>query len=188
MNKEDLKNDFLAAAQNYNDKVVEFVRGFIFEIKRREELSNTAIADLLNVEENALEEFLNEKWTGNISSSMLTKLALLGLPINMMMTNSLPIETQTSEWLINLDKYVDCFKPKLNTTEKGLSAEDNTEVCVDYLTKSVMRLMNQLGLKTAEDIDMLCDILEQSDQFLKEEVKPKKHRKHRHDKKHKEQI
>ena len=73
-----LLEHFDIAYEAANKKLVQYVRGYIFNLMTIYSLSKEDIAEILSEDIVAVEEFLNEKWDGIISSKILIKLMLNG--------------------------------------------------------------------------------------------------------------
>lgn len=75
-NKEQLLEHFTIICDAANKKLVQYVRGYIFNLMATYSLSKDDVAEILDEDITTVEEFLNEKWDGVISSKILIRLML----------------------------------------------------------------------------------------------------------------
>lgn len=73
-----LLEHFALVSDSANKKLVQYVRGYIFNLMTIYSLTKEDIALILDEDIVAVEEFLNEKWDGIISSKILIRLMLNG--------------------------------------------------------------------------------------------------------------
>lgn len=76
--KKQLLEHFALVSEGANKKMVQYVRGYIFNLMAIYSLSKEDIAQILDEDIVTVEEFLNEKWDGVISSKILIRLMLNG--------------------------------------------------------------------------------------------------------------
>lgn len=151
-----MKEKIEKATVTLNNNMIKYIRGFLFEIKRRENFDNDVLAKLLSKSVEEIDDFMNEKWEGTISILTLSKLILLGVPFEEMLYFSLPEETNSEEWLKSIDEYISTFKK----VEKVNNTNESTQEKRDEMAKGILRLLNLLNINTPEEVNGLCDIME----------------------------
>lgn len=149
-----MKEKIQEATITLNNNMVKYIRGFLFEIRRRENFTNEVLAVLLSKTPEEINEFMNEKWEGTLTTSTLSRLILLGLPYEEMLYHSLPEETKSEKWLKFVDEYINTFKNEKKHTDEEVPAE------VNQMAEGIVRLLKLLGISTNEEINALCDIME----------------------------
>lgn len=151
-----MKEKIEKATVTLNNNMIKYIRGFLFEIKRRENFDNDVLAKLLTKSVEEIDDFMNEKWEGTISILTLSKLILLGVPFEEMLYFSLPEETNSEKWLKSIDEYISTFKK----VEKVNDTNETTQEKTDEMAKGILRLLNLLNINTPEEVNGLCDIME----------------------------
>lgn len=151
-----MKEKIEKATVTLNNNMIKYIRGFLFEIKRRENFDNDVLAKLLSKSVEEIDDFMNEKWEGTISILTLSKLILLGVPFEEMLYFSLPEETNSEKWLKSIDEYISTFKK----VEKVNDTNETTQEKTDEMAKGILRLLNLLNINTPEEVNGLCDIME----------------------------
>lgn len=151
-----MKEKIEKATVTLNNNMIKYIRGFLFEIKRRENFDNDVLAKLLSKSVEEIDDFMNEKWEGTISILTLSKLILFGVPFEEMLYFSLPEETNSEEWLKSIDEYISTFKK----VEKVNDTNESTQEKKDEMAKGILRLLNLLNINTPEEVNGLCDIME----------------------------
>lgn len=77
-NKENLLEHFAIVSDAANAKLIQYIRGYIFNLMSIYGLSKEDVAQILDHNLENVDEFLNEKWEGVVSSKVLVRLMLNG--------------------------------------------------------------------------------------------------------------
>lgn len=71
------KINFNKEVEKFHNKLISYIRGSIFEFKRRHGLNDNEVSDILSIDENMLSDFMHENWDGYVDSRFLSILFLL---------------------------------------------------------------------------------------------------------------
>lgn len=69
--------NFNKEVEKFHDKLISYVRGSIFEFKRKHGLNDDEVSDILSIDEDMLSDFMHENWDGYVDSRFLSILFLL---------------------------------------------------------------------------------------------------------------
>lgn len=167
----ELKDYIDSLSDKYHAKYTNQVRGIMWNIKRKGNLTNEELGFILGIPETKVESMLHETWDGHVSTKLITKLQLLscgvfGLPGCQMRKVEIdtidnhfdkilcPVQEEPEEkeaFDTDYKKIADTYTPSVDVFERLLSIFDDDKEFQDNMRKKVQEYRERIS-QTAKNI------------------------------------